>query len=218
MISKSTSTLKARLLPADCRHPHDRRGGRGWSGSRRGRGEGARGACARDRRAASTANTSAVAVLAGGCFWGVQGVFQHAGGVTNAISGYAGGPQGGAKVRNSSAAAPPVMRSRCRSLMIRDRSRSAVCSRCTALSPTIRRSWTARGPDAGWGRRYRSAIFSTERRAGAHCERVQSRSSNPARAFSAPIVTKVEAGKTFYPAEDYHQDHLTRHPSAPLHA
>ena len=96
--------------------------------------------------------------------------------------------------------------------MIRDRSRSAGCCRCilsVAHDPTER---NRQGPDVG--PQYRSTIFPLDdeqaRIAKAYIEQL-----NAARAFSKPIVTTIESGKTFYPAEDYHQDYLTRHPREP---
>ena len=164
---------------------------------------------AQDERAASTA--SATAVFAGGCFWGVQGVFQHVKGVTNAVSGYAGGQKETARYeyvgtgRTGHAEAvqityDPRVISYGRLLQI---------FFSVAHDPT---QLNRQGPDEG--PQYRSAIFpgSPEQ---ASVARTYIDQIMLARTFSRPIVTKIEPGAAFYPAEPYHQDFLTRHPDHP---
>ena len=155
--------------------------------------------------------TSAVAIVAGGCFWGVQGVFQHLKGVTSAISGYAGGPQGGAKYDLVSGGAT----GHAESVQITYDPRQITFGRLLQVYFSVAHDPTERnrqGPDVG--PQYRSTIFPLDdeqaRIAKAYIEQL-----NAARAFSKPIVTTIEPGKTFYPAEDYHQDYLTRHPREP---
>jgi peptide-methionine (S)-S-oxide reductase len=154
---------------------------------------------------------SEVAVLAGGCFWGVQGVFQHVAGVTRAVSGYAGGDKATAdypKVGNG-------WTGHAESVQVTFDPRTISYGRIlqiyfsVALDPT---ELNRQGPDEGT--QYRSAIFpmSAEqaRIAVAYIAQLDA-----AHAFKAPIVTDIEPGRTFYPAEDYHQDYLTRHPTQP---
>ena len=156
--------------------------------------------------------SSEVAVLAGGCFWGVQGVFQHVKGVTGAISGYAGGSQAGAKYDLVSGGATghaesvqvtydPLQISYGRLLQV---------FFSVAHDPT---QLNHQGPDAG--PQYRSAIFPRNaeqtRIAKAYIAQL-----NTARAFATAIVTSVEPDQPFYLRRDsYHQDYLTRNPTAP---
>jgi peptide-methionine (S)-S-oxide reductase len=156
-------------------------------------------------------STPGVAVLAGGCFWGVQGVFQHVKGVTRAISGYAGGPQGGARYELVSGGAT----GHAESVQVTYDPRQISFGRLLQIYFSVAHDPTQlnrQGPDDG--PQYRSAIFPLDdgqaRVASAYIAQL-----NAARAFSAPIVTAVEPGRTFYPAEDYHQDYLARHPRAP---
>ena len=156
-------------------------------------------------------STSAVMVVAGGCFWGVQGVFQHVKGVTGAISGYAGGPQGGAKYELVSRGAT----GHAESVQVVYDPRQVTFGRLLQVYFSVAHDPTERnrqGPDIG--PQYRSTIFPLDdeqaRIAEAYITQL-----NAARAFSAPIVTTIEPGRTFYPAEDYHQDYLTRNPRAP---
>ena len=153
----------------------------------------------------------AVAVVAGGCFWGVQGVFQHVKGVTGAISGYAGGPQGSAKYDLVSGGAT----GHAESVQVTYDPRQITFGRLLQVYFSVAHDPTQRnrqGPDVG--PQYRSAIFPLDddqaRIAEAYTTQL-----NAARAFSAPVVTTIERDRTFYPAEDYHQDYLTRHPREP---
>ena len=155
--------------------------------------------------------STAVAVVAGGCFWGVQGVFQHVKGVTGAISGYAGGPQRGARYNLVSGGAT----GHAESVQVAYDPRQITFGRLLQVYFSVAHDPTERnrqGPDVG--PQYRSAIFPLDdeqaRIAEAYIAQL-----NAARAFSTPIVTTIEPGKTFYPAEDYHQDYLTRHPREP---
>jgi peptide-methionine (S)-S-oxide reductase len=210
MISKTTSILKAGLLPLVAVTLTIAAVAAAGLG-RAAREEKARVVPAPAIDEQRTANTSAVAVLAGGCFWGVQGVFQHTRGVTGAISGYAGGPQGGAKYELVSGGAT----GHAESVQVTYDPRQISFGRLLQVYFSVAHDPTQlnrQGPDSG--PQYRSAIFPLDdeqaRIASAYIAQL-----NAARAFSAPIVTRVEAGKTFYPAEDYHQDYLTRHASAP---
>ncbi len=150
-------------------------------------------------------------VLAGGCFWGVQGVFQHVNGVTRAISGYAGGAAATAHYNMTSrgdtghaesvaVTFDPAKISLGRILQIY----FAVAHDPTELN--------RQGPDAG--SQYRSAIFPRDAEqakvAGDYIAQL-----DHAHAFAAPIVTRIEPGKTFYPAEAHHQDFLALNPDYP---
>jgi peptide-methionine (S)-S-oxide reductase len=155
--------------------------------------------------------TSEVAILAGGCFWGVQGVFQHVEGVTSAASGYAGGTANTAHYEmvgtNTTGHAESVRVAFDPHLISYGRILQIYFS--VAHDPT---ELNRQGPDVG--SQYRSAIFPINpqqaRIAEAYIHQL-----NQAHAFDAPIVTKVEPGRDFYPAEDYHQDFLTRNPRYP---
>ena len=158
---------------------------------------------------ASTA-TSEVAVLAGGCFWGVQGVFQHVKGVTNAVSGYAGGAKETATyntVSNGSTGHAEAVRVTFDPKQITYGQILQIYF-SVAHDPT---QLNRQGPDRGT--QYRSAIFpgSPEQASIATAYIAQ---LDKAKAFDRAIVTKTDAAP-FYPAEAYHQDFLTRNPTYP---
>jgi len=152
-----------------------------------------------------------VAVLAAGCFWGVQGVFQHVNGVTNAVSGYAGGDKKTAHyelVGSGSTGHAETVR-------VTFDPRKISYGRILQIYFSVAHDPTQlnrQGPD--YGPQYRSAIFptSTEQTRVAKAYIAQ---LNQARVYDAAIVTKIEQGREFFPAEDYHQDFLTRHPGHP---
>ena len=155
--------------------------------------------------------TAEVAILAGGCFWGVQGVFQHVKGVTSAVAGYAGGPASAAHYEmvstNTTGHAEAVR-------VVFDPHRISY-ERILQIYFSVAHDPTElnrQGPDVG--SQYRSAIFPTNPEQARIVEAyiVQ---LNQVHVFDAPIVTKVETGRDFYRAEDYHQDFLTRNPRYP---
>ena len=155
--------------------------------------------------------TTEAAVLAGGCFWGVQGVFQHVEGVTSAISGYAGGAANTAHYEmvgtNTTGHAESVQ-------VTFDPRRISYghilqIYFSVAHDPT---ELNRQGPDVGT--QYRSAIFPTSPEQ-AHIAEAYIAQLNQTNVFDAAIVTRIEPGRTFYPAEDYHQDFLTRNPTYP---
>ena len=155
--------------------------------------------------------TSDVAVLAGGCFWGVQGVYQHVKGVTNAVSGYAGGDKSTAIYERVGTGTT----GHAESVEITFDPREISYGRLLQVFFSVVHDPTQlnrQGPDVGTA--YRSAIFpmnaDQEAVARAYVNQLQ-----VARAFSAPVVTKIEPGKVFYRAEEYHQDYLERNPSNP---
>jgi peptide-methionine (S)-S-oxide reductase len=150
-------------------------------------------------------------VLAGGCFWGVQGVFQHVAGVTSAVSGYAGGEQSTAHYEMVGSGRTGHAES------VRITYDPAKVSLGTLLrvyfsvahDPT---ELNRQGPDVGT--QYRSTIFATTdeqaKVAQAYIDQLDA-----TKLFGRKIVTTIERGRTFYPAEGYHQDYLTLHPSQP---
>ena len=151
------------------------------------------------------------AVLAGGCFWGVEGVFEHVRGVTGAVSGYAGGSAETARYEAVSSG----------------RTGHAEAVRITydpaklsygqllkvffavAHDPTEK---NRQGPDVG--PQYRSAIFyaDAEQKRVAEAYVAQLRK---ARAFARPIVTELAPLQAFHAAEAHHQDYVARHPTQP---
>jgi peptide-methionine (S)-S-oxide reductase len=151
------------------------------------------------------------AVLAGGCFWGVQGVFQHVKGVTSAVSGYTGGDKEHAiyEVVGTGATA------HAESVEITYDPRQITFGKLLQIYFAVAHDPTElnyQGPDHGT--QYRSTIFvrndEQARIATAYIAQL-----DKAHVFDAPIVTTIEPGKTFYPAEGYHQDFLTLHPDYP---
>jgi len=157
------------------------------------------------------ANDNSTAVIAGGCFWGIQAVFQHVKGVKSAISGYSGGAQSTAEYE----------------LVGTGRTGHAESVRITydpsqisygqllkiffsvAHDPT---ELNRQGPDDG--PQYRSAIFYSgeeqHRIAAAYVAQLQQ-----AKVFPRKIVTEISPLQGFYEAEGYHQNYATRHPNDP---
>jgi len=155
--------------------------------------------------------TQATAVFAGGCFWGVDGVFKHVRGVTGVVSGYAGGS-------------------------IADPSYEQVSTGTTGYAESVKVSYdpakvsyrdllkvfftiahdptelNRQGPDEGT--QYRSAIFYSDAAQKKAAEDYVAE-LNREKAFSEPIVTQVVPLKSFYPAEAYHQNFLELHPDYP---
>jgi peptide-methionine (S)-S-oxide reductase len=154
---------------------------------------------------------SEVAVLAGGCFWGVQGVFQHVDGVTNAVSGYAGGEQKTAHYEMVGSGRT----GHAESVRITFDPRKISYGRILQIYFSVAHDPTQldrQGPDVGT--QYRSAIFPVNPEQ-ARIAKAYIAQLNQARVFNAAIVTKTEPDREFYAAEDYHQDFLTRHPGHP---
>jgi peptide-methionine (S)-S-oxide reductase len=155
--------------------------------------------------------TSAVAVLAGGCFWGVQGVFQHVKGVTGAVSGYAGGNPQTAGYEAVSLGGT----GHAESVQVTFDPRQVSYGRLLQVFFSVAHDPTElnrQGPDTGT--QYRSAIFPTNAEQ-AEAAKAYVAQLDQAHAFKAPIVTSIEPGHGFYPAEAYHQDFLTRNPTYP---
>jgi peptide-methionine (S)-S-oxide reductase len=152
-----------------------------------------------------------VAVLAGGCFWGVQGVFQHVSGVTSAVSGYAGGDAATARYQVVGSG----MTGHAESVQITYDPHKVTYGQLLQIYFSVAHDPTQRdrqGPDIGT--QYRSAIFPVDadqaRVAQAYIDQI-----SQANVFPAAIATRIEPGKSFYPAEAYHQNYLTLHPHTP---
>jgi peptide-methionine (S)-S-oxide reductase len=155
--------------------------------------------------------TSATAVFAAGCFWGVQGVFQHVKGVTSALSGYAGGDKNTANYEVVSSGTT----GHAESVQVIYDARQVSYGRLLQIFFSVAHDPTQlnrQGPD--YGTQYRSAIFpaTAEQASVAKAYIAQ---LDQAHLFKKGIATKIEPGRPFYPAEAYHQDFLTLHPTYP---
>lgn len=151
------------------------------------------------------------AVFAGGCFWGVQGVFEHVKGVTRVVSGYAGGEQSTARYETVSSGSTghaesvkitfdPAQVSYGQLLQI---------AFSVVYDPTL---LNRQGPDVGT--QYRSAIFYSDDNQK-HIAEAYIAQLDQARVFPRPIVTRVDPLQGFFPAEAHHQDYLFLNPTAP---
>jgi peptide-methionine (S)-S-oxide reductase len=161
-----------------------------------------------DEPAASGRET---ATFAGGCFWGVQGVFQHVKGVISATSGYAGGAKGTAQYETVSGGDT----GHAESVKVVFDPKTVSYGRLLQIYFSVAHDPTQlnrQGPDTGT--QYRSAIFpgndEQAKVAKAYIEQL-----DHAKVFDGAIVTKIEPGKSFYAAEGYHQDFLTNNPNYP---
>jgi peptide-methionine (S)-S-oxide reductase len=152
------------------------------------------------------------AVLAGGCFWGIQAVYQHINGVKNAVSGYAGGD---AKTAHYQMVGMGTT-GHAESVKVTFDPRVVSYGKILQVFFSVAHNPTQldrQGPDHG--PQYRSEIF-PQSEAQAKTAQKYIAQLNAAKAFKAPIVTKTGTMKAaFYPAEDYHQDYATRHPWQP---
>ena len=153
-------------------------------------------------------STTEVAVLAGGCFWGIQGVFEHVNGVSKVVSGYSGGD---AKTANYDLVSEGDT-GHAEAVQITFDPRQVTFGQLLRIYFSVAHDPTElnrQGPDEGT--QYRSEIFAAspeqEQTAKAYVAQLDS-----AHIFAAPIATKVGLLKAFYPAEDYHQDYLVKNP------
>lgn len=156
-------------------------------------------------------NGPAVAVFAGGCFWGVQGVFQHVKGVTMATSGYAGGAADTAFYQMTSSG----QTGHAESVQITYNPSMVSYGQLLQIYFSVAHNPTElnyQGPDHGT--QYRSTIFAQTpeqaKIAAAYIDQLDA-----AKSYPAPIVTTIESGKIFYPAEQHHQDFLALNPTYP---
>ena len=155
--------------------------------------------------------TSAVVVLAGGCFWGVQGVYQHVKGVTSAVSGYAGGDRRSAEYETVSTGRT----GHAESVQVTYDPRQISYGRILQIFFSVVHDPTElnrQGPDTGT--QYRSAIFPLNAEQ-ADVAKAYIAQLDQLHTFKKPIATKIELDRAFYPAENYHQDFLTRNPRYP---
>ncbi|XXQ54000.1 peptide-methionine (S)-S-oxide reductase MsrA [Xenophilus aerolatus] len=164
-----------------------------------------------DDPAAPGGASTATAVLAGGCFWGVQGVFQHVKGVANAVSGYAGGAPQTARYEVVGSGTT----GHAEAVQITYDPQEVSYGRLLQIFFSVAHNPTElnrQGPDHGT--QYRSTVFAQDAEQ-ARIARAYIAQLDRARSFDAPIVTTIESGKPFFPAEGYHQDYLTRNPGEP---
>jgi len=154
---------------------------------------------------------SRTAVFAGGCFWGVQGVFQHVEGVTRAVSGYAGGEASTAQYEKVSGGSTR----HAEAVRVTYDPRKVTFGKLLQIYFSVAHDPTElnrQGPDIGT--QYRSTVFVTDdeqaRLVQAYIEQLDGSKS-----FGRKIATTIERGRAFYPAENYHQDYLTLHPRQP---
>jgi len=159
---------------------------------------------------ASAAPKTDTAVLAGGCFWGMESVFEHVKGVTNVVSGYAGGSPHDANYDAVSSEGT----GHAEAVKITYDPAQVSYAQLLQIYFTVAHDPTEidrQGPDTGHS--YRSAIFpqtpEQARFAKAFIARL-----NSAHIYKAPIATKLESGG-FYPAEAFHQGFARKHPTYP---
>jgi peptide-methionine (S)-S-oxide reductase len=150
------------------------------------------------------------AVLSGGCFWGMQGVFEHVKGVTKVVAGYSGGAKNTAEYETVSSGGT----GHAESVQITFDPRQVSFGQILRVYFSVAHDPTElnrQGPDEGT--QYRSEIFFTSP-PQEKVSRTYIAQLEKAHVFSSPIVTKVEGTKGFYPAEGYHQDYLIHHPES----
>ena len=159
---------------------------------------------------ASAAPHGETAVLAGGCFWGMESVFEHVKGVTDVVSGYAGGDSKDARydaVSSESTGHAEAVRITFDPAQISYAQLLQIYF-TVAHDPT---EVNRQGPDVGSS--YRSAIFPQSGEQAAFAKAFIARLS-ASHIYKAPIATKIERGR-FFPAEAYHQDFARKHPFYP---
>jgi peptide-methionine (S)-S-oxide reductase len=152
-----------------------------------------------------------VAILAGGCFWGVQLIYQHTEGVIQAVSGYSGGTKATARYDLVSAGKT----THAEAVQIRFDPRKISYGKILQIFFSVAHNPTEldrQGPDVG--PHYRSAIFyanaEQKRVADAYIKQLSDQ-----KLFKQPIVTRIDKLEAFYPAEAYHQDYATLNPRQP---
>ncbi|WP_421362349.1 peptide-methionine (S)-S-oxide reductase MsrA [Agrobacterium rosae] len=161
--------------------------------------------------AAKNSAATETAVFAGGCFWGVQGVFQHVNGVTNAVSGYAGGAKETAQYETVSGGRT----GHAEAVKVTFDPKKITYGHLLQIYFSVAHDPTElnrQGPDTGT--QYRSTIFPVNNEQ-ASVAKAYIAQLNKARLFDAAIVTTIEPGHAFYNAEAYHQDFLTQNPTYP---
>lgn len=154
---------------------------------------------------------SEIALFSGGCFWGIQGVFQHVKGVTNAVSGYAGGDAQTAnydQVSNGDTGHAETVQVTYDPTQVTYGELLHIFF-SVGHNPT---ELNRQGPDTGT--QYRSAVF-TMNAQQSEVVKAYIAQLNGSHSYSKPIVTKVESNGHFYPAEAYHQNFLNDNPNHP---
>jgi len=154
---------------------------------------------------------SEVAVFAGGCFWGVQGVFQHTRGVLGAVSGYTGGARATAVYELIGSG----LTGHAEAVQVTFDPQQISYAQLLQVFFSVIHDPTQlnrQGPDRG--SQYRSALFTTSPSQQAAAERYIAQ-LDAAKVYPAKIVTQVGPLASFYPAEAYHQDYATLHPESP---
>ena len=156
-------------------------------------------------------NGRQTAVFAGGCFWGVQAVFQHVAGVASVTSGYAGGSAATATYEKTETGAT----GHAEAVEITFDPKQVSYGKLLEIYFSVAHDPTqlgGQGPDSG--PQYRSAIFPRdEKQAKVATDYIAQLDASGV--FSRPIATTIEDGKTFYPAEAYHQDYVYNNPGQP---
>lgn len=154
--------------------------------------------------------TSDTAVFAGGCFWGIEAVFEHLKGVTSAMSGYAGG----SKVAPSYEQVSSGLTGHAESVQVVYDPAQITYTQLLQVFFTVAHDPTQRdrqGPDVG--SQYRSAVFyrdtAQQRTAKAYVAQL-----GRAKVYDRPIVTEITPLHAFYPAEEYHQNYMAQHPTS----
>ncbi len=150
-------------------------------------------------------------VLAGGCFWGVQGVYQHTKGVTKAVSGYAGGKADTAQYEVVGSGRT----GHAEAVQITYDPKQVTLGKLLQIYFSVAHDPTQlnrQGPDSGT--QYRSTVFTSDPQERKVVESYIAQ-LNAAKVYKKTIATTLEPLQGFYPAEDYHQDYLTLHPNQP---
>nr|WP_087149258.1 peptide-methionine (S)-S-oxide reductase MsrA [Pararhizobium antarcticum] len=160
---------------------------------------------------ATASGNTQKAIFAGGCFWGVQGVFQHVKGVKNAVSGYSGGDQATANYETVSGGRSD----HAEAVEITYDPKEVTYGQLLQVFFSVAHNPTQlnyQGPDHG--PQYRSEIFTTDDEQKKIAQTYIAE-LDKTRIYGEPVVTKVSDLSAFYPAEDYHQDFLTLNPTYP---
>lgn len=163
-----------------------------------------------DAAPGEAASAQQTAVFAGGCFWGVQGVFQHTKGVLNAVSGYAGGSEKTAHYEIVGSG----MTGHAEAVQVTYDPKQVTYAQLLQIFFSVAHDPTQlnrQGPDRGT--QYRSAVFTVDAAQKQAVERYIAQ-LDAAKVYPAKIVTQVTPLTAFYPAEDYHQDYATLHPES----
>lgn len=161
--------------------------------------------------AKTSASSLQTAVIAGGCFWGMQGVYEHVKGVHKVLSGYAGGDKSTAEYEKVGTGTT----GHAEAIQITFDPSQVSYGKLLQIYFSVAHDPTTlnrQGPDRGT--QYRSTIFYTDE-AQKNIAQAYINQLNKTGEFSRKIVTSVDPNKTFYPAEDYHQDFLFYNPSYP---